>query len=881
MNIKLKTILFFWLILSALHVNADQIEYGLSFNSHLSLGTQRTSLFLDDGQSFPVKDGLTLTFDMLVRENEPCFGSVLHFITDDGQVVHFSNVVDKGKNVPALIYNDGIELCHAKVVTKKWQTITFKIDAKKNKIELNYGGVESSYTIPLNGTHGLKILFGRYEKYVSDVAPILLKDVKVFTGDKLIRNWLLSKHNANICLDEKASQPAKALYPSWIIDNHIQWKPIFRKRLSGLLGVAFNPNQMQFYLCNGRDVLTLDRNGFVVKRQNVRGGYKANSKSNGFLAYDGRNNQLMSFSLSSGRVSTFSFEKSQWSMQEADRVEARHYNHSGVYNAADSSYYFFGGYGFYSYHNDLFRLRVGSDKVDLVKYTNPIPPRFGAAMGVADGKLYIFGGRGNKQGKQAVESYFYNDLWSIDLKTRKAQLVWQRNSFPKGLILATTMFYQPEKKAFYAMNMVDRGGTMYQVNIADTVITEVAKPIQNNVAYQDFEFNMFESPSEGRIYFVVDKILVDKSHDLSIYQLSTPLLSEDEISQVDVAKKHRQMAYWSSGLLLLFCLGGVVYLGVKKRRKRMLKKLAEVENDKHLEKELPLAKTPVEEENTKDSNKEHKEVSRASQEEVDKTYEEETSESITENTIKYFDRTQGAVSLLGQFSVYDKEGNNITEQFTPRLKELFLLLVLYSEKKKHGVSVEKVTEIIWFDKKESSARNNRNVTLRKLRVLLEAVGNVEIVSSNGYLSIRWGKDIFCDYHTMMTYVKAYNEGELYDSDEQLGRMLEILLYGPLLQGYETEWLDEFKDDYSSFSIDLLNKLLRQKTEEGKDKLVLRIADIMFLHDPMNEEALEAKCQVLCRQGKMGIAKRTYERFCKVYQESLGESYEKAFSCFAK
>ena len=63
-----------------------------------------------------------------------------------------------------------------------------------------------------------------------------------------------------------------------------------------------------------------------------------------------------------------------------------------------------------------------------------------------------------------------------------------------------------------------------------------------------------------------------------------------------------------------------------------------------------------------------------------------------------------------------------------------MLLILYSDKKKHGVSVEKITEIIWFDKKEASARNNRNVTLRKLRILLESVGDIEIISSNGYLS---------------------------------------------------------------------------------------------------------------------------------------------------
>ena len=880
MNIKLKTILLFWLLLSVLHISADNLEYGLSFNSHLSPGSQRTSLLLDDGNAFSVKDGLTLTFDMLVRENEPSFGSVLHFVMDDGQVIHFSNVVDNGKNVPAFVYNDGMAVCYAKIVTKKWQTVTFQIDVKKNKIDLNYGGVESSYTIPLNGTKGLKIQFGKREKYVADVAPILLKNVKVFVGGKLIRNWLLSKHNADICLDEKAAKPAKAINPMWIIDNHIQWKTIFHKKVSGLLGVAFNPNLMQFYLCNaGGGVSTLDRHGFIVKQQRIRGGYKANSRSNGFLAYDSHNDKLMSFSLSSGCVSYFSLEKSQWSMKKADNTEAMHYNHSGVYNAADSSYYFFGGYGFYNYHNDLFRLRLGADHVESVKYTNPIPPRFGAAMGVANGKLYIFGGRGNKQGKQAVESYFYNDLWSVDLRTHKAQLVWRRNSFPKGLMMATTMFYQPQKKAFYALNMGDRGGTMYQVNIADTMVTEVAKPIQNNGPYQDFEFNMFESPKEGRIYLVIDKILIDKSHDLAIYQLSTPLLSEQEISQEDVEKKHRQLAYWSNGLLLLFCFGGLTYYMMKNHRKKKAKKPVKVEANKEMEEEDRLSKATLEEEKTKVSIP--ADVDKSLHTEVDKSYEEEPDDSLAEESVKYFDRTKAAISLLGQFCVYDKDGNNITDQFTPRLKELFLLLVLYSEKKKHGVSVEKVTEIIWFDKKESAARNNRNVTLRKLRVLLEAVGNVEILSSNGYLSVRWGKDVFCDYHTMMTYVKAYSEGEFCDSNEHLVRMLELLLYGPLLQGYETEWLDEFKDFYSSFSIDLLNKLLQQKTAEKDNKMVLRIAEILFLHDPLNEEALEAKCQVLCRQGKMGLAKRTYERFCKIYQVSMGETYERPFSGFAK
>lgn len=37
-------------------------------------------------------------------------------------------------------------------------------------------------------------------------------------------------------------------------------------------------------------------------------------------------------------------------------------------------------------------------------------------------------------------------------------------------------------------------------------------------------------------------------------------------------------------------------------------------------------------------------------------------------------------------------------------------------------------------------------------------------------------------------------------------------------------------------------------------MVLRITDIMFLHDPLNEEALAAKCSVLFLEGKRALLK---------------------------
>ena len=86
----------------------------------------------------------------------------------------------------------------------------------------------------------------------------------------------------------------------------------------------------------------------------------------------------------------------------------------------------------------------------------------------------------------------------------------------------------------------------------------------------------------------------------------------------------------------------------------------------------------------------------------------------------------------------------------------------------------------------------------------------------------------------------------------------------------------FKDAYSSHSIDLLKNLLEIEIQRNHQEMIIRLADIMFLHDPLNEEALAAKCTVLSAQGKKGIARNVYDRFCKEYRDSMGENYKIPF-----
>lgn len=59
--------------------------------------------------------------------------------------------------------------------------------------------------------------------------------------------------------------------------------------------------------------------------------------------------------------------------------------------------------------------------------------------------------------------------------------------------------------------------------------------------------------------------------------------------------------------------------------------------------------------------------------------------------------------------------------------------------------------------------------------------------------------------------------------------------------------------------------------------VIRLANVVFLFDQLNETALEYKCKALIAQGRYGLALETFQKFEKEYEHSYGEKPGKKFS----
>ncbi|KAA6310617.1 hypothetical protein EZS27_038108, partial [termite gut metagenome] len=238
-------------------------------------------------------------------------------------------------------------------------------------------------------------------------------------------------------------------------------------------------------------------------------------------------------------------------------------------------------------------------------------------------------------------------------------------------------------------------------------------------------------------------------------------------------------------------------------------------------------------------------------------------------------RKQG-IYLFGGFQLIDKDGNDLTIEFKPLVKNLFLLVLLNTLKNGKGISFLKLKEILWFDKNEESANNNRGVAMTKIRQILENVGEVKFNKQGGYWSIEFGNEFYCDYYEALILSRKIKKNAEATNIDDVKRLVSIVSGGELLPSVQIEWIDAFKSDFSNDLVDLFMDLIRKKGTEFSDAIYIDIANAIFIHDPLNEDALKLKCAVLVKLGKNGLARNTYLTFTKEYTAWFGVSYKYSF-----
>jgi two-component SAPR family response regulator len=232
------------------------------------------------------------------------------------------------------------------------------------------------------------------------------------------------------------------------------------------------------------------------------------------------------------------------------------------------------------------------------------------------------------------------------------------------------------------------------------------------------------------------------------------------------------------------------------------------------------------------------------------------------------------IYLFGQFQVFDKTGEDISNLFTPVLRELFLLILIYTIRTGRGISAEELTEILWLEKNVKDAKNNRSVNMAKLKAILERLGESLLVRRSGFWQFQVSDDsIYIDYQKYQEMIA----GSRNISWDYLKDLLGILKKGSFLTQTEYNWLDDVKVDISNAVIEICLKFIRDtETGSAQPEFVIELANCIFHFDQLNEYALEYKCRSLIQLKRLALAGKTYDKFIKDYKEMYGEDFNKSF-----
>jgi len=242
-----------------------------------------------------------------------------------------------------------------------------------------------------------------------------------------------------------------------------------------------------------------------------------------------------------------------------------------------------------------------------------------------------------------------------------------------------------------------------------------------------------------------------------------------------------------------------------------------------------------------------------------------------------YGRGKNQILLFGEFTAFDAEQENVSDLFTPKVKELFLFVLLQTLKNGIGAEIHEINENLWQGTESKKVANNRSVTLNKLRKILLRFDKVEIVSNNGYLQLKTSKSFFCDY------IEAFRLCQIPEgmSKIQLERFFILVKGGRFLKGIDWPWLDDTRGFIGSQVIDNLLKLASVYKKETKLKEVEKVVQRILEYDDLNEEAIFLQIWALQKANNTHLAKFSFNSFCTKYEKNMGESYSMDFYEFSK
>ncbi|WP_192349969.1 hypothetical protein [Algoriphagus sp. Y33] len=832
---KIKFLLLF-LLSQLLWIGANAqngLNSGLHFNSHEVIQDERTSLDLTPNELLSIKEKLILDFDIRFRPGDGYYGYIFKMLGKESVPIDLvSNLASEKENFWLVVGDQSVVSFYWEdlggVIYNEWVKIKLVYTPVSGEFSLSMNGIEKKTTLKdFTNVKDFQLVFGASkvpEMLNSDVCPMTLKNIRIHDADVMLRNWELKKHGDGLVYDEVKAYEAQVKFANWEIDKHIHWRKSQRIVMPGILGITSTPTSDSIFIV-GLDQLKLyNTTSGEISTFSYQFGKPYPCQDNN-LVYNPLTKEIWSYSFDTVVINKLDLKTFKWTAAPDTCPEPDLWHHIRLYNAPENEIMTFGGYGHYTYKSNLMTLKDGATTWDSINKSSQVPPRYLSTMGwIDDQKVLFFGGYGSPSGNQGINPRHYYDLYSLDLQSKNIDKIRElQDNIPPFTPVANAILTK-DKSSFYTLiyNNIN-----YNTHLQ---LAEIGISKEEFRVYEDsIPYNFLDTKSWAGLFLNTSKsslIAITQTDSLvEIFQHAFPPLLKSGATQI--AKR----GTGKTRLLYIFIVAGLFIAGIIAYRKyRKQPNPIDSTDDKQLSPTTELHGVPA-----------------------NKT---------------------ASIILMGGLQIYDSCGSDITGQFTPTIKQLFLLIYLSSILDKKGISSELLTELLWSDKSATSARNNRNVNISKIRLILEKVSpNLHLTHDNTFWKIEHNQTVYSDVLDSLQLIQKL-KSNIKLTKSEADRLIRNSAEGNICPSVQAEWMDQFKSEFTAQLLDAL-MIMIHRTQDHQQ--IAMISDSILKLDPLNDEALKMKCFSLFKLGKKGQALAAYNQFCKDYSNLLGQPYEVEFN----
>ena len=822
-----------------------QEKYGLEFASKGVDPEERSSINFFPEEPFISGNNFSLAFDLSFIPDAGSYFGYIFRLTDE-KAQHIDLVFNMRTSSFDLIAGNAYSGISIKTLPAsffhQWHHLRLDINSGQRTLAMWMNGkLISKAAITFPAGHQWKLSFGanRHEEVkILDLPPMRLKDVKIYKDDQLTHHWPLQQDTGNTDTDIINGHTATIDHPIWLAHTYRNWQLSADFVTAGNASVAFDSDRGMVYICSrdsvyyfncGRNILRAD------KLEHAQGLPAGNQAIFG-------DNQLYNFLTDLKKVSTYDKDHHFWDFSADNDSVTKYWHANRFYASFDSSIYIIGGYGNYHFTNQVQRYSTVSHTwEDVTPRGDKYTPRYLSALGTTPNgdSAFIIGGYGSVTGDQLLDPHNLYDLHLFDARAKTFRKIYQLPAPEQPFAFGNSMVIDTKNESYYALTFGnDRMQSSLQLIKGSLVRPEYTK-LASEIPFRYFDIRsrveLFYYAQGGKLISVV--LYTPENHvtQVRIYTILFP----PALLATPPAPSH-PITTWVLAIAGV-CLAGFLLL-IGKRYLRILYPA-----------NTSLFPIPT----------------------VVKTYTVTGSPSVSpdsrQSTMVTVSHSSGpCILLFGQFTVIDKEGNNISRLFSPLVKELFLLLLLHSLPDRKGITSEKINETLWPGRAVKDAKNNRSVNIVKLKNILDKLGHYTLEKENN----KWVLH-FDDEQVDIDLLQYFRLADHKDN-KAIQLLVNITGRGGLLAETEYSWLDKFKSDIATTINTLFLNYLNQWSGKSSPELIIAITNCILNFDPLCEEAVIFKCRALVTLKQHASAKAIYNSFVKEYKDIYGEIFEKEY-----